>query len=68
METLKLFIRVIAYRALKISDRMSRALKLLNFERFRTLKPPIGFYNLRALKPSNRVSFRPLNTNETKVW
>ena len=39
METLKLSIRVLAGRALKISNRVSiRALKLSNFERFRTLK------------------------------
>ena len=39
METLQLSIRVIADRALKISNRVSiRALRLSNFETFRVLK------------------------------
>ena len=53
METLKLSIRVLAGRALKISNRVSiRALKLSNFER------------LRTLKISNRVSFRALKLSK----
>ena len=60
MQTIKLSIRVLAGRALKISNRVSiRSLKLSNFERCRTLKL------------SNRVSFRALKLSKRAmepVW
>ena len=60
--------KVLAGRALKISNRVSiRALKLSDFERFRTIKISIGFYDFRALKLSNRVSSRALKLSKRKT-
>ena len=60
METLQLSIRVIADRALKISNRVStRALRLSNFETFRALKVS-NRVSIRALQLSNFETFRAL--------
>ena len=46
---------MIADRAIRISYRVSiRALKLSNFEKFRTLKSQTGVYDFRALKLPKR--------------